>query len=99
MSEEAVHNSLKAGWKYTSLFKSENVMSRVFGIKEKEEAMKKFTEEELPALEAKYKDMGKVGLAKPSYCWSWFIELDDGLISKMSFDREFDWFKAVSFVD
>ena len=95
MSEEAVHNSLKAGWKYTYLFKSENVTSRVFGIKDKEEAMKKFTEEELPALEAKYKDMGKVGLAKPSYCWSWFIELDDGLISKMSFDREFDWFKAV----
>ena len=46
-------------------------------------------------MEEKYKELGKVGNAKPSYCWSWFIELDDGLISKMSFDKEFDWFKAV----
>jgi hypothetical protein len=95
MSEETVHSALKAGWKYNSLFQSENVTERVFGVEDKEEAMKKFKEGELAGLEDKYKDMGKVGLAKPSYCWSWFIELDDGVISKMSFDREFDWFKAV----
>ena len=95
MSEEALHNSLKAGWKYNTLFHSESLIERVFGTKDKEEAMKRFTEEQIPALSEKYKELGKVGNAKPSYCWSWFIELDDGLISKMSFDKEFNWFKAV----
>lgn len=99
MSEEAVHDALKAGFKYNSLFKSENLLEKIFGTRNKEEAMNKFTTEELASLEAKYKGMGKVGLVKPSYSWSWFLETDDGLISKMSFEKEFDWFKAVQFVD
>ena len=43
MSEEAVSNALKAGWKFNSLFKSEALIEKIFGTKDKEEAMKKFT--------------------------------------------------------
>lgn len=99
MSEEAIHNALKAGYKYNSLFKSEALLEKIFGTRDKEEAMKKFIDDELPLLETKYKDIGKVGLVKPSYSWSWFLETDDGLISKMSFEKDFDWFKAIQFVD
>ena len=99
MSEAAASDALKAGWKYNSLFKSEALMEKMLGTSNKEEALKKFTQGELPGLELKFKDMGKVGLVKPSYSWSWFLEADDGAISKMSFAGEFDWFKAIHFVD
>ena len=58
MSEEALHNSLKAGWKYNLLFKSEALLERVFGTKDREEAMKRFTELAIPGLEEKYKELG-----------------------------------------
>jgi hypothetical protein len=105
MSLDAVKLSLKAGFRYNSLFSEENnnLAELVFNCSlsnsnEKQQVYEQFISQEFPQLKEQCKHLGIFGLRKPSYCWSWFLEFDDSPISKMAFTLD-DWFSAVEFID
>jgi hypothetical protein len=101
MSDEALSLSLKAGFQFNSLSTNDQLFQKAFGsnFKEKTVIWNAFISEQFPILTERFKHLGKFGLCKPAYCWSWFLEMDDSLITKMGFQSDLEWQKSIKFID
>jgi hypothetical protein len=83
MSPRAVAFALRAGHSYMQTFSEPALLRQAFGTTNVDEAKEIFSKE-LPELESKFKDFGKIGSRKPYYCWSWFLEADDSHVMDWS---------------
>ena len=87
LSTKDVEEALLLGAEHFELFKNENLRKLIQISDQSEESIREYYSREIPLLEKKYSEFGSIGQRKPSYSWSWFLEVDNSWIMKWALKK------------
>ena len=86
MSMDALSMALRLGAPHLSTFSIPKLCNLAFSTEDPEEA-KVLYESEKPKLQERFQEFGQVGLRKPTFSWSWFLEVDDSLVMSWAMEQ------------
>ena len=90
MSETAMIKGIKLGWSWKYVLSKKEIAKAWFGTDD-EKLIKESVDKERESCKKIITLVGCLGMKKPQYCWSWFLEVDDSEVGKWAFDKGTYW--------
>eukprot|EP01126_Amoeba_proteus_P002254 TRINITY_DN10707_c0_g2_i1.p1 TRINITY_DN10707_c0_g2~~TRINITY_DN10707_c0_g2_i1.p1 ORF type:complete len:460 (+),score=109.55 TRINITY_DN10707_c0_g2_i1:128-1381(+) len=86
ISEEGMARGFKLGGRFLGLFQNKSLMKRIYSMEDVDQ-VKQIWEKEKHELQEQFSKWGTVGQIKPTYSWSWFLEVDDSEVMKWAIQQ------------